>query len=127
MIEDGTYDPRYRASIRLFNEREFYECHEVLEDVWLDVVDGTETFYKGLIHLATAFIHLYRGRHGASVSRFASAREYLERFAPGHMGLDVAALVANAADWEAELARGVCAYADERVPRLELAGEPAAD
>ena len=33
------YEPLYLAGVRLFNEREFFDCHEVLEDLWNECPD----------------------------------------------------------------------------------------
>ena len=49
------YEERYLKFFELFNERDFYECHEVLEDLWMETVDGDRPYYQGLIQTATAF------------------------------------------------------------------------
>tara|TARA_A100001037_G_C14868145_1_gene508316 strand:+ start:262 stop:732 length:471 start_codon:yes stop_codon:yes gene_type:complete len=45
--------------LECFNAGEFYEAHDVLEDLWLeDRAAPVADFYKGLIQLAGAFVHL---------------------------------------------------------------------
>jgi len=45
--------------LECFNAGEFYEAHDVLEDLWLKERETPNAnFYKGLIQLAGAFVHL---------------------------------------------------------------------
>ena len=54
-------DPHYLGYFDCFNRRQFYEAHEVLENLWLNDKHGPNgPFYKGLIQLAGAFVHLQR-------------------------------------------------------------------
>ena len=43
--------------IARFNAREFYLCHEVLEDVWLEESGPRKLFLQSIIHFAVAFYH----------------------------------------------------------------------
>jgi predicted metal-dependent hydrolase len=47
----------YRRGIRLFNLREFYEAHEVWEDVWRESQGMEKRFLQGLIQAAVALHH----------------------------------------------------------------------
>jgi predicted metal-dependent hydrolase len=59
---DGKVDDRayYRAYFQLFNEQEYYAAHDVLEQLWLRAPEPEVQFYKGLIQLAGAFVHLQK-------------------------------------------------------------------
>jgi hypothetical protein len=50
-------DPRYAGFFTCFNEQRYFEAHDVLEGLWLETRDP---FYKGLIQVAGAFVHLQR-------------------------------------------------------------------
>ena len=52
---------RLRRGIELFNQGEFFECHEVLEAAWLEASGEQKQFLQGLIQIAVAFYHLRRG------------------------------------------------------------------
>ncbi len=41
-----------------FNTSNYFEAHEILEDIWFDVHDETKQVYQGLLHYATALHHL---------------------------------------------------------------------
>ena len=48
-------DARLREGIGLFNERRFFECHEVLEALYHETDAANKPFIEGLIQLAAAF------------------------------------------------------------------------
>lgn len=52
------YHACYTEYFRLFNAQEYYEAHDVLEHVWLGSDGERYLFYKALIQLAGAFVHL---------------------------------------------------------------------
>ena len=47
--------------IRLFNQCEFFESHEALEEVWTPARGPRRLFLQSLIHLAVGFYHCERG------------------------------------------------------------------
>ena len=51
----------YTAFFRLWNERRYYEAHDVLEQLWLAEEDKElARFYQALIQAAGAFVHLQK-------------------------------------------------------------------
>ena len=89
---DGV-DPRYAGYFALFNEQKFYEAHDILEDLWLPDRHGVHgNFYKGLIQLAGAFVHLQKQRLRPSAALFKLARTNLEKYPPVHERLNLAAV-----------------------------------
>lgn len=88
--DGGQALPReYLEGIRLFNEREFFECHDVLEELWTDFIGPERNFYKGLIQAAVALYHFSEGNlHGAR-KLFRSSSKYLEPYQPRTLQLDV--------------------------------------
>ena len=79
MIQDlqgGELDPHYAGFFECFNQQLFYEAHDVLEELWLPrrrEPDGL--FYKGLIQLAGAFVHLQKDRLSPAAALFRLARQ----------------------------------------------------
>ncbi len=120
---DGV-DPRYAGYFALFNQQKFYESHDVLEDLWLPDRHGVNgSFYKGLIQLAGAFVHLQKNRLRPSAALFKLARTNLEKYPPGHERLDLAVVLGLIADWLQRLEQ--CEFAvnpltTQTAPRLEL-------
>jgi len=94
-----------KHGIELFNQAEFFEAHEVLEDVWRACSAGTSRrrHLQGLVQLAVAFHHESRGN-------LVGARSVLERGTKNLAGaeeslpeLDLARLHRALADWQGHL------------------------
>lgn len=82
-VDPQGHDIRYAGYFELFNRGQFYEAHDVLEDLWLAVrKEGEGDFYKGLIQLAGAFVHLKKERLRPAGALFKLARTNLSKFAP---------------------------------------------
>ena len=93
-------DAHYLGYFDCFNRQLFYEAHEVLEDIWLADRHGANgNFYKGLIQLAGAFVHLQKNRPRPSAALFKLARTNLETYPDLHERLNVVAVLALIADW----------------------------
>jgi len=107
---DGPYDLRYLRGIERFNRGEYFECHEVWEDLWREAGDPAKTFLKGLIQAAVALHHQRRGnRHGAA-KLLASSRACLEGYRCGYLGLDVNNLLGQIAGcWQGLAGNGAAA------------------
>ena len=82
-------DPRYLAGIELFNRGEFFEAHEVWEDLWHECGSADRRFYQALIQAAVAAHHWGRGNAAGATRLYHSGRKYMEPFRPVHMGLAV--------------------------------------
>jgi len=120
---DGV-DARYAGYFVLFNRQEFYEAHDVLEDLWLPDRHGANgNFYKGLIQLAGAFVHLQKNRLRPSAALFKLARTNLEKYPARHLQLDLTAVLALIADWLQRLEQNdfaVNPLSAQSVPQLTL-------
>ncbi len=99
VVGDGP-DLRYRAYFEQFNQGHYYEAHEVLEQLWLQDRPGPNgLFYKGLIQLAGAFVHLQRGRLRPAAALFKLAEANLRNYPSLHEQLPVPALLALIRQW----------------------------
>jgi hypothetical protein len=84
------YDPRYLAGVLLFNARDFFEAHEVWEDLWADSGPPERRFYQGLIQAAVGLLHFGNGNLRGAAKLYRSSRDYMAPYAPQYLGLDVA-------------------------------------
>jgi predicted metal-dependent hydrolase len=83
------YDPRYLAGILFFNRRDFFEAHEVWEELWGDSHGPDHRFVQGLIQAAVALYHFGNGNLRGAHRLYHSARDYMSRTPSPHWGLDV--------------------------------------
>jgi len=51
------FDPRYLKGIEHFNAREFYDAHEIWEELWHEQHGDAHDFVQGLIQFATSLHH----------------------------------------------------------------------
>lgn len=93
-------DAHYLAYFECFNRGLFYEAHDVLEELWLADRQGPNyAFYKGMIQLAGAFVHLQKNRLHPSAALFKLARTNLQKYPSVHVHLDVATVLGLIENW----------------------------
>ena len=117
-------DAHYLGYFACFNQGLYYEAHDVLEELWLPIRrESAGNFYKGLIQLAGAFVHLQKNRLKPADALFRLAEDNLRGYAPVREGLDLDVVLALIATWRARLADGAWArnpLLTESAPRLVL-------
>ncbi|MDA1012952.1 MAG: DUF309 domain-containing protein [Planctomycetota bacterium] len=79
----------YVQGIELFNREKFFACHDVLEELWTDLVGDDKQFYQGLIHAAVCLFHFGEGNYGGALKMYRSCGRYLTPYGPSFMGLNV--------------------------------------
>jgi predicted metal-dependent hydrolase len=89
MTTSSDYDPRYLSGIEYFNECEFFEAHEVWEDLWSELQGPARRFFQGLIQVAVCLHHFGNGNLRGARKLYHSSRGYLADYAPSYQGLDV--------------------------------------
>jgi predicted metal-dependent hydrolase len=123
-FQGGERDAHYLGFFACFNQQMFYEAHDVLEELWLADRQGTNgDFYKGLIQLAGAFVHLQKDRLRPAAALFKLAQANLGKYPARHEHLDVAAVRALIGRWLDWLEAGKFArnpLRDQLAPDLSL-------
>ena len=87
-MSDESYSPLYLAGIEHFNVCDFYESHEVWEELWADYQGPSRKFYQGLIQAAVALHHFGNGNVRGAFKLFHSSRDYMAPYGPVYLGLD---------------------------------------
>jgi predicted metal-dependent hydrolase len=107
----------YRRGIQLINRQEYFEAHEVLEDVWRAGNQGDRKFLQGLVQVAVGFVHYTRGNMTGALSLLRRARGNLSGVPPDFIGFDHQALLETLSTWEQAL---VNEGPYPRLPQIEL-------
>ncbi|MBW4458689.1 MAG: DUF309 domain-containing protein [Nodosilinea sp. WJT8-NPBG4] len=92
-ISSDSVDPRLGEGVALFNQGEYYACHDVLEAIWMEANALEKPFYQGILQIAVGLYHL--GNHnwqGASIL-LGEGVNRLRPFEPTYGGIDVERLV----------------------------------
>ena len=84
-----------RRGADLFDQRLFWEAHEVWEEVWRRRAGQPDRdFLKGIIQGAAGMWHAIQGNYPGAVSVLRRAVAYLAPYRPSREGIDVEALSA---------------------------------
>ena len=118
------FDAHYLGFFDCFNRQLFYEAHDVLEEMWLpQKKERNGAFYKGLIQLAGAFVHLQKQRLQPAAALFKLARTNLRQYSPFHEGVNLENVWALMDDWLGRLERNNFTrnpLTESEAPRLTL-------
>ena len=105
-LEGGNFDPHYLGFFECFNQQLFFEAHEVLEELWLaQRGQPPDLFYKGLIQLAGAFVHVQKKRRQPAIALLKLAQTNLAQYPALYQSLDLSAVLKIILDWRAGLER----------------------
>jgi len=87
-----TSEPLYLRGIALYQTREFFECHEVLEELWTPMRGPHRLFLQALIHFAVAFYHQQKHNPVGAQGQLRKALRKIEPYLPLYQGIDTATL-----------------------------------
>jgi len=91
--EETDLHPLYLKGIEHFNECDYFEAHEVWEELWTDYQGPSRKFYQGLIQVAVCLFHFGNENIRGAKKLYFSSTNYLEPYGPKHLGLDVEKLL----------------------------------
>jgi len=123
------YPELYREGLRLFNEEEFFECHDVWEELWSESQGAERKFIQGLIQASISLFHFGNENFGGAKKLYLSTRKNLDPYGDQYMGVELGQFLQ---DYEAcfrELLDNTEAYPttvelrDELVPKIRAISE----
>lgn len=121
-------DAHYLGYFECFNRQLFYEAHDVLEELWLPDRKGLNgDFFKGLIQLAGAFVHLQKNRLKPAAALFRLAQANLMKYPNDHERLNLPGVLRVIEVWLSELERNqfqVNPLTSGAAPELWLISDP---
>jgi uncharacterized protein len=79
--------------IEEFNRGEFFECHEYLEEAWMQESGRVRYLYQGILQVGVGFYHLQNGNWRGATGLLRNGTNRLKEFEPATLGVDVAKLV----------------------------------
>jgi predicted metal-dependent hydrolase len=92
------YDRLYVEFIYYFNiERDYFECHEVMEELWLE--EGRKPLFQGLLQIAVGLYHHRNGNVGGAIKLFTQGIDKLQSFPKLTLGINLAAIVEESRDY----------------------------
>jgi predicted metal-dependent hydrolase len=85
-------DPRFIKGIDEFNHGLFFECHETLEEIWLEDHGDDRKFYQAIIQIAAGYFKLEQGVPAGAIKLWRTGLEKLEPYRPVYLGINADAL-----------------------------------
>jgi len=116
-MKSSEKEEKFERGLRHFNAREFFEAHEVWEEVWLTEGEPEKTFLQGIIQIAAAFHHYRRGNTDGAETLLAAGIVKISRFPSDHRGLAILDLREEAKFWARALGE-MRRPGDEKLPAI---------
>jgi uncharacterized protein len=97
-------DRLYQEGVEAFNSSQFFEAHELWEDLWRETPEPNKRYLQGLIQVAAAFHHYSRANLRGTRKLLQEGLLKLEAFPEIHGGLEIEPLRAAVREWLSVLA-----------------------
>ena len=107
------YPREYIDGIRRLNAGEYFEAHEIWEEIWLRSSGDRKLFYQALIQAAVGMHHYEKGNIRGALGMHKNVIEKLERLPDVYMSLDLAQFKREFEDFLADI------LDDDSVPTKE--------
>jgi len=111
----GVYESAYLEGIELFNECEFFEAHDVWEELWADTQGPGRRFYQGLIQVAVCLHPFGNGNIRGAQKLYHGCRSYLVTYETNYLGLNVTQMLK-----QLEVCCREILETDEKFPQIEI-------
>lgn len=97
--------PRLLEGLKLFNQGDYFECHEVIEDAWNEEKAPVRMMYQGILQIGVACYHVKNKNWRGAMKLLERGMPKAKRFAPACMGINIAKLLDDAEVIRQELIR----------------------
>lgn len=92
---EAANDPRLLKGVEQFNQGLYFECHESLEEIWLEEHGEDRKFYQGIIQVSAGYYKWEQGVLIGAIKLWRSGLEKLELYGETHLGLDMGSFIAG--------------------------------
>ena len=89
MNEKEKKEQLFFEGLRAYEEKEFFEAHELWEELWSEYYLADRTLIQGLIQLAVSFVHLGNGNLNGAKSLLKKSADKFSSFSGVHRGINI--------------------------------------
>ena len=122
--ETGGIPALVLKGIEEFNRGEFFECHEYLEEAWMQESRRVRFLYQGILQVGVGFYHLKNGNWRGATGLLRNGIVRLKEFEPDTLGINVAKLVRESERCLADLEKlgraRVREFDTASIPKVEM-------
>jgi predicted metal-dependent hydrolase len=94
-LEESCLQPLSELAVRglqLFNQGEYFEAHEILEEAWNQDCTPSREMYRAILQIAVAYLQIERGNYQGAVKMFLRVRQWIQPLPDLCRGVDIAQL-----------------------------------
>lgn len=117
-----------QEGIRLFNQRRFYEQHEMIEHEWHAERTGIRVLYQGILQIGVGFHHALNLNYKGAVALLTDGISKVNQFTPETLGIDTARLGREARACLEQITvlgeRNISAFESEIIPQIHFIQGP---
>lgn len=84
---------RLASGVAAFNSGQFFEAHEIWEDLWLETVGPEKVLLQGLVQIAAGYAKVESGVRSGAIKLLERGAEQVRQFGPAALGLVVAPFI----------------------------------
>jgi predicted metal-dependent hydrolase len=84
--------PQAIQGLRLFNEGQYFEAHEALEEAWNAESSKVRDLYRGILQIAVAYLHITRGNYNGAVKVYGRSQRWIQDWPEVCRGIQVGQL-----------------------------------
>jgi uncharacterized protein len=95
---DEQQDPRLFKGIEEFNNGLYFECHETLEEIWLEDHGPDRDFYQGIIQIAAGYFKWEQDVLIGAIKLWRSGLAKLSAYPAVHLGVNLESFVQGVRD-----------------------------
>jgi uncharacterized protein len=86
-------ETKFYSGIEQFNNCDFFDCHDTLEELWMESKGDERLLLQGLIQVAVAYYHKGNGNFKGAESQLNKAISKLDRIPDSFCGLEMQSLL----------------------------------
>jgi len=87
--EEEKKEQLFFDGLQAYEEKDFFEAHELWEELWSEYYLDDKTFIQGLIQLAVSFVHLGNGNLNGAKSLMKKSADKFSSYSGLHRGINI--------------------------------------
>ncbi len=82
------YEEQFALGVELFNTKQFFDCHDAFEELWMEERGERRLFLQALIQAAVGCYHLSNGNTTGAISQYQKSIAKLEQYPSSYLGVN---------------------------------------
>ena len=121
-MDDKKKQELFFSGLNTFNEGNYFDAHEIWEELWSEYYLKDRDFIQGLIQLAVCFVHLQNNNLNGAKSLINKSIKKLHGFSHDHRNIDLKGLkkIMKKLNLELELINNVAEFDWSNCPTILL-------